>query len=230
MRQIVTRLSAILLYIGILLYIADFRFSLLWDFKSIMLVLTGTLLLTAAGYRRGMDRESLFFSIRYQSMSAAYLTAFIGLYTEFVSGKVPADQIIPSIALSCRPLLYGFIISLLFRDPSDGRRKNAFQPAPGKKNPENGEKQTSEAGGNKPETIFSKPAPEIILQYLTTGGLTKREMEVALLVREGLTNKEIGEKLFISDTTVKKHISNIFEKLDLQNREQLKNIGNHLQK
>jgi len=48
--------------------------------------------------------------------------------------------------------------------------------------------------------------------------LTKRELEVALLLREGYSNAKIAEDLFISEGTIKKHISNIFGKLDLYSR------------
>ncbi len=48
--------------------------------------------------------------------------------------------------------------------------------------------------------------------------LTKRELEVALLLREGYTNAKIAEDLFVSEGTVKKHISNIFGKLDMYSR------------
>ena len=48
--------------------------------------------------------------------------------------------------------------------------------------------------------------------------LTKRELEVALLLREGYTNAKIAEALFVSEGTVKKHISNIFGKLDMYSR------------
>ena len=48
--------------------------------------------------------------------------------------------------------------------------------------------------------------------------LTKRELEVALLLREGYSNARIAEDLFISEGTIKKHISNIFGKLDFYSR------------
>ena len=49
-------------------------------------------------------------------------------------------------------------------------------------------------------------------------GLTDREAEVLGLVAQGLTNKVIGEKLFISVKTVNTHVSNIFEKIGVSNR------------
>ncbi len=49
-------------------------------------------------------------------------------------------------------------------------------------------------------------------------GLTERELEILRLVGKGLTNKEIGHKLFISDRTVQAHLSNIFSKLGVGSR------------
>lgn len=52
-------------------------------------------------------------------------------------------------------------------------------------------------------------------------GLTDREAEVARLVCSGLANKEIGQILYISDTTVKKHMTHILEKTKCDSREAL---------
>ena len=52
-------------------------------------------------------------------------------------------------------------------------------------------------------------------------GLTDREAEVARLVCCGLSNKEIGQLLYISDTTVKKHMTHILEKTGCDSRESL---------
>ena len=43
-------------------------------------------------------------------------------------------------------------------------------------------------------------------------------MEILRLVAEGLTNEEIGKKIFISEKTVKTHLTNIFDKLKVNNR------------
>ncbi len=51
--------------------------------------------------------------------------------------------------------------------------------------------------------------------------LTEREKDVLLCLVEGLSNKEIAEKLFISDKTVKIHVSKIFKKLDVKSRSQV---------
>jgi DNA-binding NarL/FixJ family response regulator len=50
--------------------------------------------------------------------------------------------------------------------------------------------------------------------------LTAREQEVFRLIANGLSNTEIGQELYISDTTVKTHITHILQKLDLRDRVQ----------
>ncbi len=50
--------------------------------------------------------------------------------------------------------------------------------------------------------------------------LTEREVEVFRLITRGLSNAEIGQELYISDTTVKTHITHILQKLDLRDRVQ----------
>lgn len=51
--------------------------------------------------------------------------------------------------------------------------------------------------------------------------LSKREKEIIKLVCNGLSNKEVAQKIFLSEQTVKHHISNIFRKLNIHTRSQL---------
>ena len=60
-----------------------------------------------------------------------------------------------------------------------------------------------------------QPAPPKELEELTS-----RELEVFQLIARGLSNSEIGERLFISDTTVKTHVTHVFQKLNLRDRVQ----------
>ena len=53
---------------------------------------------------------------------------------------------------------------------------------------------------------------------LTKSGISKREAEILLLIHEGLSNQQIADKLFLSENTIKKHISNIFQKLGVERR------------
>jgi DNA-binding NarL/FixJ family response regulator len=53
---------------------------------------------------------------------------------------------------------------------------------------------------------------------VTTFRLTERELEVLRLVAQGLNNKDIAKRLFISENTVKNHVRNLLEKLQLHSR------------
>lgn len=54
-----------------------------------------------------------------------------------------------------------------------------------------------------------------------TYGLNKKEEEIIVLVADGLSNKEISSRLFLSEGTVRNYISTILEKLELRDRTQL---------
>jgi DNA-binding CsgD family transcriptional regulator len=59
-------------------------------------------------------------------------------------------------------------------------------------------------------------------------GLTAREHEILALIAQGLSNREIGEKLFVSENTVKTHSSRLFEKMQVNRRVQAVQKGKEL--
>jgi DNA-binding NarL/FixJ family response regulator len=61
---------------------------------------------------------------------------------------------------------------------------------------------------------------EIDDSTITKLGISTREYEVLQSVAQGLSNKEIAEKLFVSENTVKTHVSNLLVKLDVKRRTQ----------
>jgi DNA-binding NarL/FixJ family response regulator len=71
--------------------------------------------------------------------------------------------------------------------------------------------------GTKKESAEPKFNPEEQLRRL---GITQREYEVLRLVAEGYSNQEISDALFISESTVKTHVSNVLMKLDAKRRTQ----------
>ena len=68
------------------------------------------------------------------------------------------------------------------------------------------------------ESYVSRPAPR---EQQELEELTAREKEVVLLVAKGLSNLEISEQLFLSEATVKTHLTSILRKLGLRDRTQL---------
>lgn len=56
-------------------------------------------------------------------------------------------------------------------------------------------------------------------------GITRRELEILELIARGMSNREIAEKLFVSENTVKTHSSRVFDKLGAKRRTQAVQMG-----
>ncbi|GGZ19728.1 response regulator [Streptomyces poonensis] len=63
----------------------------------------------------------------------------------------------------------------------------------------------------------------------TLPGLTEREREILVLIGEGLTNRQIGQRLYLAEKTVKNHISRLLAKLGVQRRIQAAVIATQVQ-
>ncbi len=72
----------------------------------------------------------------------------------------------------------------------------------------------------KSRTEKSHETVDVDKEKLESLGISKREYEVLLHVVTGLSNKEIGNKLHVSESTVKTHVSNLLVKLDVKRRTQ----------
>jgi ATP/maltotriose-dependent transcriptional regulator MalT len=59
-------------------------------------------------------------------------------------------------------------------------------------------------------------------------GITRRELEVLELIAQGMSNREIAGKLFVSENTVKTHSSRVFDKLGAKRRTQAVQMGKEL--
>lgn len=83
---------------------------------------------------------------------------------------------------------------------------------------------------SKPKTTFITLEKELHIgssdfvlnetSAISETGLSKRELEVLLLMAQGLSNQEIAQRLFVSLNTIKTHSSKIFEKLEVRRRTQ----------
>jgi DNA-binding CsgD family transcriptional regulator len=83
----------------------------------------------------------------------------------------------------------------------------------------------------KPEVVIKEIAvpatgPFVVDQERVSKlGITPRELEILALIAAGLSNREIAERLFVSENTVKTHSSRVFEKLGAKRRTQAVQFG-----
>ena len=87
----------------------------------------------------------------------------------------------------------------------------------------------------KKEVVVLKEVPVATSQPFTLNeerlkdlGITKRELEILELIARGLSNREIAEKLFVSENTVKTHSSRLFDKLSAKRRTQAVQIAKEM--
>jgi len=88
----------------------------------------------------------------------------------------------------------------------------------------------------KPERVVIKevPVPTASEPFLPDDqkrealGITPRELEILELIAQGMSNREIAEKLFVSENTVKTHSSRVFDKLGAKRRTQAVQLGKEL--
>lgn len=74
---------------------------------------------------------------------------------------------------------------------------------------------------NKKALQKKKPeSPAVDIKKIEQLGISKREYEVLVEISKGLSNKEIAHTLFVSESTIKTHVSNLLVKLDAKRRTQ----------
>ncbi|THV60911.1 response regulator transcription factor [Flagellimonas alvinocaridis] len=74
---------------------------------------------------------------------------------------------------------------------------------------------------NKKALQKKKPeSPVVDIKKIEQLGISKREYEVLVEISKGLSNKEIAHTLFVSESTIKTHVSNLLVKLDAKRRTQ----------
>jgi len=83
---------------------------------------------------------------------------------------------------------------------------------------------------NKRTRTKENESPNVINQQkIEKLGLSKREYEVLQEIAQGLSNKEVADKLFVSESTIKTHVSSLLLKLDAKRRTQAIQIAKDFQ-
>lgn len=203
MTKILKKLVSVAGCIFLMACFFDFRIGKLFDVKQFLIWVLGTLLLLAPSLgekAQGETRGQKYERISRCGMWAGFLESFLLCLAALEQVDV-TQELLPEFALCLRPLLYSVCARIIFAEgreaedrPAESRREGTFR----------------EITASESYALFQEM------------GLTKRECEIAILICQGMSNGEIAESLCIAETTVKKHVSNIFEKLGCSRREQIR--------
>lgn len=203
MKRAIKKLAAVILYLLVLCFLLKAKVILLFSPKHIGMFLLGCVILCVPYMEKGTKWKGFGIIFKKNAIIAGYLESFMLIFVSMI-GKERAWEMFPAeFALDLRPLFYGFVCYMVFKEESETREQEEIL------------KQTKE------ERMVYETAHEI-KKNLDLSKLTKQEKIITEMISQGLTNREIGEELCISETTVKKHVSNIFAKLEISSRKELK--------
>lgn len=188
---------SLILYILILAAALDFNLLKLFDIRLFLLFVLGTAVLTVPFYEKGIDRRELWYIFGRKAIEAGLIQTLLLIFVG-LQNSAGSETFWNDVAMSFRPLLYGFCLQIIFSEKFE---------------------QTDVVQEMAAEETAQKDLD--LTKRFQEFGLTKRELEIVGLIVEGKSNREIAQALFISEATVKKHISNIFEKTGIARREEL---------
>lgn len=203
MVKVMKKCAAVACYVFLLSFFFEVRIERLFDGKQFLIWVLGTGLMCLPSFGEKGEAETWGQRMRRISqcgLFASFLESFLLCLTAMERMR-DTGEVLPELALCLRPVLYGICVWTIFAEQT-GREKR------------------KEAEGEK-DGIREISASESYIRFEQMG-LTKRECEIAILICQGMSNGEIAENLCISEATVKKHISNIFEKLNCSRREQIR--------
>ena len=214
MKRLLIKFAVILFYLFLLMAAAGFQIHLLFDGKSILLILLGTFLLSIANNNGIITWKKLKKLIPWNAQMTGYLTSAVYLF--MVMSNVDQGRTVQShvqmqqMVLCFRPLLYALILQILIREDSDDEFMKPESNA------------VSKEHYNFEKTMIDQNSFDPLVPKLSAMGFTPREIEVARCLCMLQSNADIAEELVLSETTVKKHISNIYKKVPVENREQFR--------
>lgn len=198
--KLIKRFFAVIAFIIVSALVFDIKFNDILSIPEFLLLIFGTGLfyISANGITNGTGKFKASEFGENALLTGCFETLILIIGNINISNDTILDMKIFDIASNIRPLAYGFCIWLIFR---------------------NGSRDETAGGGNGE----GRPTLDEYYKVFRDGGLTNREVETAILAVQGMTNAEIAYELGIAESTVKKHMSNIFEKLGITSREELKN-------
>ena len=210
--------------------------------RPLLCVLLGTLLLTAFQLRHGQSWSERLDNARWNAFLAGLLTTLIEFLALFSSPDARSGAtLLPALTKALIPLLYGSILSLALdvrtgdkigtdnaEDASDPSGHPDASMADDQPTGTEGSEGRNPADTSDP-TDLAIPSvirldTETAHRILTAQGFTVRECHVAIRLIADTSNREIAESLYITETTVKKHIQNLFRKCGATNRKTFRHL------
>lgn len=185
-------ISAFVLYLALITVLLRFDLVLMLQPLPLISVLAGIVILTLFRYKKGMTLYKLITAARWNSLFSGALTTLFSLLSSLSGATVNIETLLQKLI----PLIYGSIAYMLFH-LALSFMSNEF------------------CEGSEPGNVLHA---EVAIPVLKRQGFSERECHVALKLLEGLPNKQIASQLYISESTVKKHIQNLFRKCGAEDR------------
>lgn len=190
------RLVAVGLYIIMLAALMKWNLLLLFDMQMVFFVLAGAAIYVLIDCRENATFENAAESAREAIYPAGMLCSILLIFYQcYETGK--AGFSCSELALNLRPVFYSALLAFVL----DKKDKVIVS-----------DEEHPDSEVNMEHKIYFQ---------LKDKGLTERETEVTKLMTKGLSNYEIGEELYITEATVKKHVTHIYEKLGVTGRREL---------
>lgn len=200
--KMIKRFFAVIDFIIVSALVFDIKFNDILSIPEFLLLVFGTGLfyIAANGITNGIGKFKVSEFGENALFTGCFETLILIIGNINISNDTILDMKIFDIASNIRPLAYGFCIWLICRDG-------------------NGDDGTKAENGEADKTTLDE-----YYKVFRAGGLTNREVEIAILAVQGMTNAEIAYELSIAENTVKKHMSNIFQKMNIAARDELKMV------
>lgn len=214
MKKRIGSLGAAVLYLILMCGMLGRDAVLLLDAGLMAMLLAGSAILCLPHLESGGGVSRMREVFARNALMAGYIETFMLLFVSLQGREGLREGFLPHLILNFRPLFYGFVCYLVFGGGSDKVETDE-------------ETVRQEINAPKESTAGRAPAPDDFKEGIgprrecDLSALSNRERQVAELIKRGLSNREIGEELFISEATVKKHVSHIFEKLGIESRRDL---------
>lgn len=214
MKKRIGSLGAAALYLILVCGMLGKDAFLLFDAGLMGMLLAGSVILCLPHLESGGGIRRMREIFARNALMAGYIETFMLLFVSLQSGEGVRDGILSHLILNFRPLFYGFVCYLLLGKESGKKEEDEAGQAKEAKSPK-------ESAQYKDPVVDDRRESPGSLRECDLSALSNRERQVAALIKRGLSNREIGEELYISEATVKKHVSHIFEKLGIESRRDL---------